>query len=87
MDVSNELIAIIDDRINKILSSKKISMNYPAQVIGVPDSTKAIVKIAGYDTEFTFLNKCNQELAIGDSVYVQAIGGDLSNGVIAFKFG
>lgn len=88
MNESDELINIIDSRINTLLSKYKISFKYPAIVKDVSNSNGKIgVELAGDDKTLYFLNKSGSTLAVDDSVYVEAIGGDLTNGVISLKFG
>lgn len=86
MNSSDELIKIIDSRIEKFFQNKNISIEYSGKVISV-SGNYATVKISGYDTEFRFLNKTGEILNSGDSVYVKAIGGKLTNGIISYKFG
>lgn len=88
MNESNEFINIIDSRVTKLLSKYKISFKYPAIVKDIGNiSGKIGVELAGDDKILYFLNKSNSTLSVGDSVYVEAIGGDLTNGIIALKYG
>lgn len=86
MNESDELIKIIDSRIEKFFQNKNISIEYPAEVISV-SGNYIEVKVVGYETNFKFLNKTGQTLNVGDSVYVKAIGGKLTNGIVSYKFG
>ena len=86
MNYSDELINIIDSRIEKYFQKNNISIDYPAKVISV-SGNYANVKISGYETEFKFLNKSGQTLEPDDNVYIKAIGGKLTNGIISYKFG
>lgn len=88
MNESNEFINIIDSRVNKIISDHKISFKYPAIVKDISNlSGKIGVQFPGDDKILYFFNKSNSSLSVGDSVYVEAIGGDLTNGVITLKYG
>lgn len=86
MDCSNELISIIDTRINKVIRNNKISAKYSATVVDVGPNDVGVV-ISGDDKVMRFLNQSGSSLSNGDNVYVEAIGGDLTNGVITNKFG
>lgn len=86
MQESEELIKIIDSRIKKYFQMYSISSKIPGEVISISGNS-ANVKIAGYDTNMNFINKSGESLSPGDSVYIEAIGGNLTNGVIQYKFG
>lgn len=79
---------IIDSRIKKYVKENKLLKEYPAVVIStsqVVPNAKCNVRLAGYDTEFTFINKSHETLNEGDFVYIKTIGTDLNTGVISQK--
>lgn len=78
---------IIDGRIKKYINENKLLKQYCGKVTGLIQGNKYSVKLLGYDTEFTFLNKSGETLTIGDYVYIQTIGTDLNTGVIIYKAG
>jgi len=83
-----DFVKLVTEIVRKELSKQKIPRMYPATVHDVSiDNRYATVKIAGFDTEFSFPNKTGETLTIGKNVYVEAINGDLSNAVISYTFG
>lgn len=86
MEDSDWLLKLIDSRVEKILRTKGYTINYVGTVVSVVSSKKSVVKIAGFDTEFTLLNKSNETLYKDDNVIIECIGGNLSNGFISHKF-
>jgi hypothetical protein len=72
----------------KGLRESKLPAFYSAQVVSVtPDSKSAVVRIAGYETQYTLNNKCNDVLSEDCWVWVVAYKGDLSNAEIISRFG
>lgn len=86
MKESDEIISIIDSRIEKFFQAKNISSKFSGKVISV-DGNFATVRITGNEVDMKFLNKSGETLSAGDSVYIEAIGGNLTNGIIQYKFG
>lgn len=79
---------IIDSRIKKYVNENKLLKEYPAIVTTeteIQPNEKCTVKLAGYDTEFTFINKTHEKLNKDNFVYVKTIGTDLNTGVISQK--
>lgn len=79
---------IIDNRIKKYVNENKLLKEYPAIVTtgtNIQPNAQCTVKLAGYDTEFTFINKTHEILNKDDFVYVKTIGTDLNTGVISQK--
>lgn len=87
---TQNLLRIIDDRVNKILNNSKYSKIYTGVVTGIDVYEEGNMywvnaRILGEDTIFTFPNQTGKPLNVGDSVYIQTIGGDLNTGVITQK--
>ena len=83
-----KFLNIIDGRIKKYINENKLLKQYCGKIVGEvlgSKNTKYKVKLLGYDTEFTFLNKTGEALSIGDNVYIQTVGTDLTTGVIMYK--
>lgn len=88
MDKSDVLLGIIDDRCKKALKEANIPSKIVGTVVKVDSKNKKIdVKIAGYDTVFTLLNKSGEILSEGDNVFVESIKDNLTNGYISERFG
>jgi len=86
MNDLSSLLKTIDDRTKKNIPEdivRRISM----VVTSVVDDAKAKVKIIGYDSEYTLLNKSGFVLSSGDNVVVESASKDLNNGLIVFRFG
>lgn len=86
--LSEKLIKIIDERIEKKLAQT----NFVTKYVGIVkytsnDNTAVAVTIAGYDTLFTFLNKTGEVLSVGDSVKIECNNGQLTGGYVSEKFG
>ena len=80
------LLNIIDTRVKKYINESKLLRQYVGIVTGLTDThAKYKVKLAGSDTEFTFLNKSGEILNIDDCVYIQTVGTDLNTGIITQK--
>lgn len=84
---TQNLLRIIDDRVNKILNNSKYSKIYTGVVTGTDVYEEGNMywvnaRILGEDTIFTFPNQTGKPLNVGDSVYIQTIGGDLNTGII-----
>lgn len=86
MTESDEIISIIDRRIEKFFQMYNISSKFSGKVISV-DGNFATVHVTGNNVDMKFLNKSGSVLSPGDSVYIEAIGGNLTNGIIQYKFG
>jgi hypothetical protein len=87
-DTSEKLISIIDERINKIINSMGLVQKYVGIVTAVSVDNKTITAvIAGYDTEFDFLNKSGELISVGDGVKIETDSSGLSGGYISAKFG
>lgn len=81
---------IIDGRIKKYINDNRLLKEYPAIVtekssVTINPNELCRVRLAGYDTEFTFINKTHETLTGGDFVYIKTIGTDLNTGVISQK--
>lgn len=88
MDKSDVLLGIIDDRCRKALKEANIPSKIVGTVVKVDSKNKKIdVKIAGYDTVFTLLNKSGEILSEGDNVFVESVKDNLTNGYISERFG
>lgn len=88
MDKSDVLLGIIDDRCKKALKEANIPSKIVGTVVKVDSKNKKIdVKIAGYDTVFTLLNKSGEILSEGDNVFVESVKDNLTNGYISERFG
>lgn len=88
MDNSDILINVINECIEKALQKSNIPTKTMGTVTDVTkDNTAAQVKIGGFDTSFNLINKSGESLAEGDNVFVESIGGNLTNGFISEKFG
>lgn len=86
-DLQN-FLNIIDNRIKKYINENRLLKQYCGIVTGVVSGQKKYkVRLLGYDTEFTFLNKSGETLSTGDYVYVQTVGNDLNTGVIMYRTG
>lgn len=86
--LSEKLIKIIDERIEKKLAKTNFVTKYVGIVKYVSnDNTAVAVTIAGYDTLFTFLNKTGEVLSVGDSVKIECNNGQLTGGYVTEKFG
>lgn len=86
--LSEKLIKIIDERIEKKLAQTNFVTKYVGIVVGVSsDNTTITVTIVGYDTRFTFPNKTGEALSVGDGVKIECNNGQLTGGYISEKFG
>lgn len=88
-NTSNNFFKIIDERIERYMKthSSNIVYKYAAIVTGFEDG-KVKVKIPCYEMcEFRFLNKSGVQLAVNDSVFIETVGNNLTNGFISEKFG
>ena len=86
--LSEKLIKIIDERIEKKLAQTNFVTKYVGIVVGVSsDDATITVTIAGYDTHFTFPNKTGEVLSVGDGVKIECNNGQLTGGYISEKFG
>lgn len=86
--LSEKLIKIIDERIEKKLAKTNFVTKYVGIVKYVSNDNAAVaVTIAGYDTLFTFLNKTGEVLSVGDSVKIECNNGQLTGGYVTEKFG
>lgn len=88
--IEENLVKLIDKRIQKYFQEHPVNRYYPAKVVEVLENGKrAKVRLASGDkgVPMEFYNKTNETLLAGDSVFVDAIGGNLTNGVIAYRFG
>ena len=86
--LSEKLIKIIDERIEKKLAQTNFVTKYVGIVVGVSsDNATITVTIAGYDTHFTFPNKTGEVLSVGDGVKIECNNGQLTGGYISEKFG
>lgn len=86
--LSEKLIKIIDERIEKKLAQTNFVTKYVGIVVGVSsDNATITVTIAGYDTRFTFPNKTGEVLSVGDGVKIECNNGQLTGGYISEKFG
>jgi len=82
-----DLIDLIDKRVVEAIKNNHISTNHWGNVVSVAaDNKKASVTIVGYTTEFTLLNKTGETLYAGDRILIEAISGNLSNGIITVRF-
>ena len=87
MNESKELLKIIQTEVQRAMSKMPhVVYKYPAKVTAVSGSRITVV-ISGYDTSYTFLNKTNVSLSVGNYVFVEAVSNDLTNGFISEKFG
>ena len=88
MDNSDILINVINECVEKALQKSNIPTKTMGTVTSVTeDNTKATVKIGGFDSVFELINKSGEVLSEGDSVFVESIGGNLTNGFISERFG
>lgn len=86
--LSEKLIRIIDERIEKKLLKSNFVTKYVGIVKGVStDNDTITVSIAGYDTIFSFPNKTGETLSIGDGVKIECNNSQLTGGYISEKFG
>lgn len=86
--LSEKLIKIIDERIEKKLAQTNFVTKYVGIVVDVSsDNATITVIIAGYDTHFTFPNKTGEVLSVGDGVKIECNNGQLTGGYISEKFG
>lgn len=82
---------IIDGRIKKYINENKLLKQYCGQIKEDVSTNgqgkKYKVRLLGYETEFTFLNKSGEIFSENDYVYIQTVGTDLNTGVIMYKAG
>ncbi len=87
MKDSKDLIDLIDSRIIKMLPQKNnVVYKYAAKITSVYNNSQAKARIAGYDSEYTLLNKSGETLKVGDSVFIEAIGNNITGGFISERF-
>lgn len=87
-NIGDRLIKIIDERIEKKMMQFNFINKYTGIVKSVDENTgKATITIAGYDTEFTFLNKTGENLSIGDGVKIECVNNNITNGFISERLG
>lgn len=84
--ITEAMIQLIDKRIQKYLSTINIVTQYAGVITAKLGENYYKVRLAGSENSFTFGNKTNQDLNIGDSVYIQTIGNDLNTGIIIAAF-
>lgn len=86
--LSEKLIKIIDERIEKKLSKSNFITKFTGIVTEVSgDNRNLKVKLAGTDTIFSFLNKTGEKVSVGEGVKIESIGGNLSAGFVSERFG
>ena len=86
--LSEKLIKIIDERIEKKLAQTNFVTKYVGIVTSVSSDNQIItVKIAGYDTIFTFPNKTGDVIKVNECVKIECSNGNLTGGYISEKFG
>lgn len=86
--LGEKLIKIIDERIEKKLSKSNFVTKYVGIVTAVSSDNQTItVKIAGYDTIFTFPNKTGDVIKVNECVKIECNNGNLTGGYISEKFG
>lgn len=84
--ITETMIQLIDKRVQKYISTMNVVTQYAGVVTGKLGENSYKVRLAGSENNFTFGNKTNQDLNIGDSVYIQTIGNDLNTGIIIASF-
>ena len=86
--LGDKLIKIIDERIRKALAGSGLVKKYTGIATAVnAENTIITTQIAGYDTEFEFLNKSGETIAIGEGVKVEVDSSGLTGGYISERFG
>lgn len=86
MEISQELLEIIDKRIDTYLKSSKVICRYTAKIISKVDSGYR-VQLLGYDTIFTFPAREYISAYPGQYVLIEAKASNLSNGIITDVLG
>lgn len=84
--ITETMIQLIDKRVQKYISTMNVVTQYAGVVTEKLGENSYKVRLAGSENNFTFGNKTNQDLNIGDSVYIQTIGNDLNTGIIIASF-
>ena len=86
--LSEKLIKIIDERINKKLKESGFVSKYVGVVTKVSADNKTLfVKLVGDETEFSFLNKTGELVSVGDGVKIEIDSSGLSGGYVSERFG
>lgn len=88
MTESETLLRLIQQEVRRCISNERnIVRKYPAVVTDVLSDGRIEVELYEGETPYLFLNKTGVSLVKGDSVFVEAVGNNLTNGFISEKFG
>lgn len=88
MRQAEELIDIIDRRIDAYIKNAKIICKYTGKIIALNENQTAKVSIMGFDTIFTFPYRDYLVglLKEGDGVFIESKISNLSSGIITDRF-
>ena len=80
-----DIIAVIDQRIDSYIKESKITVRYIGQIIEVLGNNRYKVNLIGYDTIYTFPARPYVDSIKGDFVYIESKAGNIDNGIIIDK--
>ena len=86
MNNAEELLSIVDARIDDYFKRSRVICEYPATVIEIIDSQHVRVRLAGLDIEFKAPVRDGVEVSLDGSVFVKCAIGDFSNSIVSDKF-
>lgn len=88
MNLANELIEIIDRRIDSYIKNARIVCKYTGKIISLNPNQTAKVSILGFNTIFTFPYRdyLIGKLKEGDGVFIESKISSLSSGIITDRF-
>ena len=67
-----DIIAVIDQRIDSYIKESKITVRYIGQIIEVLGNNRYKVNLIGYDTIYTFPARPYVDSIKGDFVYIES---------------
>lgn len=80
-----DIIAVIDQRIDSYIKESKITVRYIGQIIEVLGNNRYKVQLIGYDTVYTFPARPYVDAIVNDYVYIESKAGNIDNGIIIDK--
>ena len=72
-----DIIAVIDQRIDSYIKESKITVRYIGQIIEVLGNNRYKVQLMGYDTVYTFPARPYVDAIVNDYVYIESKAGNI----------
>lgn len=80
-----DIISVIDQRIDSYIKESKITVRYIGQIIEILGNNRYKVSLIGYNTIYTFPSRPYVDCIINDYVYIESKAGNIDNGIIIDK--